>query len=220
MSDELELTIEGYQGVAVPNTFLHQEESTDHLALILPGLGYTCQMPLLYYATEVLLGLSADVLLVEYDYREIWHDDAISQEARQAHVFADVSAAAEAALDQRRAYARLTLVGKSLGTVAMTHLLTSDLPLRPQACLYLTPIPQSMLQNAAAIRVCPRTLIVAGTADRFYDPHLLEQVVEATQAEILLVEGANHSLAFPGDPLRSIQALERAINAIQRFVAS
>jgi hypothetical protein len=39
----------------VPNTFFHQEINNGHLALILPGLNYTCDMPLLYYATQIML---------------------------------------------------------------------------------------------------------------------------------------------------------------------
>jgi hypothetical protein len=41
--------------LSIPNTFLRQETDTDHLALILPGLNYSCDMPLLYYSTQVML---------------------------------------------------------------------------------------------------------------------------------------------------------------------
>jgi len=52
------------------NTFFWQEENTDHLALILPGLNYTCDMPLLYYTAQFLIADGADVLQVKYDYTQ------------------------------------------------------------------------------------------------------------------------------------------------------
>ena len=52
------------------NTFFWQEDKTDHLALILPGLNYTCDMPLLYYSAQFLVAEGADVLQVKYDYTQ------------------------------------------------------------------------------------------------------------------------------------------------------
>jgi len=49
------LPIRGYRDEAVPNHFQRQDDATDHLALVLPGFGYTCDMPLLYYTVGHLL---------------------------------------------------------------------------------------------------------------------------------------------------------------------
>jgi hypothetical protein len=43
------LEIMGYRDERVPNTFFRNDEGTEQLAIILPGMGYTCHMPLLYY---------------------------------------------------------------------------------------------------------------------------------------------------------------------------
>lgn len=40
---------------SIPNTFLRQDVDTDHLAMVLPGLNYTCDMPLLFYAAQIML---------------------------------------------------------------------------------------------------------------------------------------------------------------------
>ena len=64
------LDIRGHRGDAVPNTFFAQDSETHHLAFVFPRLGYTAHMmPVLYYP-RLLLERGADVLLVEYDYRE------------------------------------------------------------------------------------------------------------------------------------------------------
>jgi hypothetical protein len=49
------LDIAGYERATVPNTFIRQQDETARAALILPGLGYTAQMPLLFYVAELLL---------------------------------------------------------------------------------------------------------------------------------------------------------------------
>ena len=64
------LTINGYHGESVPNHLHRQETETDHLALVLPGFGYSCDMPLLYFTVNHLLEGGADVLQVEYQYNE------------------------------------------------------------------------------------------------------------------------------------------------------
>jgi hypothetical protein len=49
------LDIHGYQGESVPNTFLQQNEATEHAAIVFPGPGYTCQGPVLHYPTFELV---------------------------------------------------------------------------------------------------------------------------------------------------------------------
>lgn len=218
MHRPVELSIVGHHGASVPHTLYRQDGDTGHLAMVLPGLRYSCDMPLLYYPTEILLALGADVLLVEYDYRQPWKDDTLSLEDKLAHLYDDVSAAARAALAQRD-YATFTVIGKSLGTFAITHLLESGLALKPQACIYLTPLLVNEQKGSETIRACPRKLLVAGTADRYYNPDLLAEVVEATRSEVLLIEGADHSLEHPGDAVRSVQALERVVRRIEEFLS-
>ncbi len=213
-----ELSILGHHDVPVPNTFYRQDKDTGHLAMILPGLRYSCDMPLLYYPTELLLTLGADVLLVESDYGRTWEGANLALEERLAHLYSDVYAAARIALAQRD-YVALSVIGKSLGTYAITHLLESDLPLRPQSCVYLTPLLVNEQSKRETIRRCPRKLLVVGTADRYYNDALLAEIVEATQSELLLVEGGDHSLEFPDDIVQSVQALEKVVRRIQEFLS-
>ena len=49
------ISILGYHDEPVPHTFFKQDATTDHLAIILPGRGYTAQMPLLFYPITLLL---------------------------------------------------------------------------------------------------------------------------------------------------------------------
>jgi len=68
MTTTTRLPILGYRDAAVPNQFLRQDGKTEHLAIFLPGMGYTCDMPVFFYAQNLLEELGADILRVEYAY--------------------------------------------------------------------------------------------------------------------------------------------------------
>ncbi len=99
----------GFGGAPVPHKFLRQGTPTGHLALVLPGSGYTADMPLLHYPARLLLEAGADLLALEYAY------GGLASPERERRLAADVGAACRAALAQRP-YERVTLLGKSLGT--------------------------------------------------------------------------------------------------------
>jgi hypothetical protein len=67
----------------------------------------------------------ADVLCVEYDYYCKPAFRQASGAERDRWLFADATAALEAGLAQRT-YEQIVLVGKSLDTLAMGHLITAD----------------------------------------------------------------------------------------------
>jgi hypothetical protein len=207
------LEIPGYRSEAVPNTFIRQGEPAAELGVILPGVAYSADMPVLYYSGALLLEGGADLLRVDYRYNR----PGASGDERAQRLLADVSAALAAGLAQRP-YSRITLVGKSVGTLAMGRLLATEPRLREARAVWLTPLLTSaeLLQDIAVWG--GRSLFVIGTADHQYDPDLLAQAVSATRGESLVIPGANHSLEFPGDVLASLAALERLVRAVQAFL--
>ena len=60
----MQLEIDGYKD-QIPNVLLGADKPSEHLGIIFPGVGYSSQMPALYYATAVLLTLGADVLRLD-----------------------------------------------------------------------------------------------------------------------------------------------------------
>jgi hypothetical protein len=208
------LTIAGFERKPVPNTFIRQRDETSRAAIILPGLGYTAQMPLLFYVTEWLLAQNTDILQVNYDYREAFHGlDGVTRERR---LFAD-SDAAYRVLCEQQPYQHITVVGKSLGTQAMTHLFaTQTFPAATDA-LWLTPVLSNSQVRAQIATFSGRSILVIGTADSFYDPGLLAKIGETPTRKFVVIEGANHGIDVSNDVIRSIQALETTIRAIVAF---
>jgi hypothetical protein len=157
------LRIAGFGERLVQNTFFEQDEETGHVAVVFPGYGYRCFGPVIYYPTLVLLSLGADVLWVEYAYdREPGYQDLPSAE-RGEWLASDARAATNAALEQRR-YERVTLVGKSLGTIAMGNLLTEDSRLSSAKAIWLTPLLRSSELRGQLEKVGNPSLFVSGSA--------------------------------------------------------
>lgn len=212
------LAIEGYRGEPVPNRFLRQDAGTDHLALLLPGMGYTLDMPLFYYAENLLTESGADLLRVEYAYAGRAGFRTATEEEWLDWLLTDATAAFRAGTSQR-GYRRLTLVGKSLGTLAMGHLLTTAaVPPGATRAVWLTPLLQEERLREAIGRFAGPSLFAIGTADSVYDPAALDALRGATLGEAVVIEGADHGLDVPGDPVASVQGLERVVRAIRDFL--
>lgn len=210
------LDIAGYGDEPVPHTFLRQEQATQHLAILLPGLNYGCDLPLLYYPARLLLARGADVLRIEYASQRR-ADFRSAPATAGAALFADVSAACQAALAQRP-YQQLTLVGKSLGTLALGHVLTADARLSSARAVWLTPLLHSDSLRAQITQWGGPSLFVIGTADPYYDAARLAELQAATGGAAVVVEGADHSLELAGEVVQSLAAMTQVIQALQRFL--
>jgi fermentation-respiration switch protein FrsA (DUF1100 family) len=218
MAASTTLTIQGYRDEPVPNRFLRPEGAIDQLAVLLPGLGYTLDMPLFYYAKNLLLERGWDVLRVEYAYHKRPEFQTLPKPERDRWLLADTTAAWRAGLGQRT-YERVALVGKSLGTLAMGHLLTiGELPPTVRA-VWLTPLLAAERLRQQIQQYGGPSLFVIGTADPQFDPVVLEKMQVATVGEAVVVKNADHGMDIPGDPIASVRAVERVIEALGRFLA-
>jgi len=217
MTSITSLSIKGCNSDPVPNTFFRQDGETEHAAIVFPGLGYTAQMPLLFYSRELLLSLKADVLTVDYDYNGR-NFPALDGRERMRILYADVQPAYQALMSQRK-YRRITFIGKSLGTRAMGYLLSNEsLPSNVKA-VWLTPLLKDVKLMAQMKQFNGPSLFISGASDPHYDSESMKEVQEATHGKVLLVEGGDHSLNIKDDIIRSIRELQRVIDGIKVFIA-
>jgi hypothetical protein len=199
------------------NTFFWQEDETDHLALILPGLNYTCDMPLLYYTAQFLIADGADVLQVKYDYTQTPQSKTQSLDEMVAQLNKDVTSIAKVALEQRN-YKHLTIIAKSLGTLGVPTLLEADFSAKVRTCVYLTPILKELVSQKELIQTCQNNLFVIGTSDPYYDPELIRVLINPQGDNFMIIEGVNHSLEFQGDPLGSLRVLDEVARKLETFL--
>ena len=211
------LEIEGYCNEPVPNTLFFQKNDTEHLAIVIPGIGYTSHMPLLYYPGRLLLLQGADVLRLEYDYGKRSDFLRLTGAERFDWLVGDVSASCKL-ISSKRPYQKITFIGKSIGTLAMAHLLTNETMFDKARAIWLTPLFRNDRLRKLILRTGQRSLFVIGTADQHYDPDYLKEAQAATKGESLVIEHANHSLEIEGDPFQSLKIMERMMRAIEKFL--
>jgi len=205
----------GYKQQKVPNTFITQSSSSQHLGVILPGYRHSPGMADLNYAGRILLEQGADVVRVEYVY---YQTDFLShsESKRNQWLSEDVFAVLNVCLSSRM-YSKITLIGKSLGTKAMGLLLNDDRFHRAN-CVWSTP-PLTLEWLCLQIeKVRPRSLFIMGTADQFYKPEILKRLEKATNGESVIIEGADHRLEIPGSIPKSLMALGQIVQALQEFL--
>jgi hypothetical protein len=210
----LELT--GQHNAPIPNTYFRQPEPATELAIVFPGLRYTCDMPLLYYTTRLLVKRGADVLQLHTDYNRPDFESA-SPIARAQWIGSDALVSLQAGQSQQ-SYERVVLVGKSIGTLAMGFLLAGGAALQA-ATIWLTPLLHQPLLVQAACLCSGPALFAVGEADGTYDANAIRQIQQATRAQVVVLADANHSLEVPGDLERSIQHLATVMGAITRTLA-
>jgi hypothetical protein len=211
------ITMSGYRDQPVPHTFFELDTPTDHLALVLPGRGYTAQMPLLFYPVNLMLDKGADVLRLEYAYDRRPDFEALSTNEQLRWLFADVTAAYRAGMN-RRPYQQVTLIGKSLGTLAMGHILTTETLPHQTNAIWLTPVIHFDLLCQQIKQFKGRSLFVIGTSDFAYNPAVLAELCQATGGQVVAVAGADHGFNIKDDVAQSIQAVEQAVRAIAAFL--
>lgn len=199
------------------NTFFWQEDKTDHLALILPGLNYTCDMPLLYYSAQFLVADGADVLQVKYDYTHNTPEKPVPLHEKVTQLEKDVIDITKVALEQRK-YEHLTIIAKSLGTLGVPALIKTGFSAKVKTCVYLTPILKELVSQKELIQSCSKNLFVIGTSDPYYDPGLIRELINPQGDNFMIIDGVNHSLEFPGDPLASLRVLDEVARKLETFL--
>lgn len=211
------LDIKGYKDQPVPNTFFQQNQATQHLTILLPGMGYTSHMPLLYYPALIMLDMGSDMLRLEYEYNRRQAFMELPGEERKKWLLTDVTNASYHVL-KKGPYKDITIIGKSIGTRAMGYLLKEEDDFKQARAIWLTPVLRSETLREQ-IKECEQTsLFVIGTADPHYDQTYLDKIQRARKGEVLVIEGADHSLEIKGDILASLGIMERVIRTIQAFV--
>jgi hypothetical protein len=210
------LQMTGYNGQPIPNRFFKHEQAST-LALIFPGLRYTCDMPLLYYLTQVLLNNGIDVLQLNSDYTTE-SIKALQPAERLQVMVADAQSALETAFPDK-GYLNLILAGKSIGTLPLALLLASGAATEA-ACIWLTPLLHYPFVVDSALQHSGPALFVASQADETFEAESMALIKKQKKIKAILSEEADHSLLIPGDIFKSLEIMDQVVHAYSDFVGS
>jgi predicted alpha/beta-hydrolase family hydrolase len=188
-------------------------EDPSGLVVLLPGVHYGPDGPLLFYPAAALREMGWDTLQLTYRFqRNVSAFDPGTLEA----ILEDCRSAVSVALDQRN-YPKLVYMGKSLGAGLLAFLCAgagTDLPTR---VVYFTPPIGTPLFDPYFARTPQPAQIVLGTSDRFYDEDALDRLRLTRPYGLTLVEGADHAMVIPGDLDGSIRVLRRTTREVVEF---
>ena len=186
---------------------MSQNESK-RIACFFPGIGYTCDKPLLYYSEKLLRALNWDIIRVQY------HNLPEKVRGDQEKMHVSINMTWEQTKEKLQeidwsGYSRILFISKSIGTInAVAYSHSNQLPC--QHVLY-TPL--------EATFSCPIPYGIAfhGTADPWADTARLCDLARQKNVPLNIIEGANHSLET-GDILLDIRNLEKVMQQVKAFI--
>lgn len=182
------------------------------IAVMFPGMGYTCLKPLLYYTASAAAEYGYEV--VKLDYGEDIHGFK-GRNMEEADPL--ISKAADRVMDQLseipwQEYSHIIFISKSIGT-AVACITAERLHINAYQFL-MTPIPAVLpyLENVEG-------KFFAGTADPCIQPKLVQEIAEKYPEKVgAIFENCNHSLEKSGDILAGIDNLRTVVESLIRTI--
>lgn len=217
MTQPLQLRIESHAGELLANQFWAADEPNSWLAVILPGKGYTMDMPLLFFTRRLLLWRGADVL----NLNPATHSESFlnaSDQEQLAWLKADVVEGMKTGLKQKN-YRGIILAGKSIGSLAIAQAVSQAEALMPTAIIWLTPLLRYSVVVDAALKANGPQAHLCGGADSTFNPVILNQILtKKPLARAFVAPGANHILEVPGDDRMTFNGISDAMIFLGKFL--
>lgn len=209
------LDIKGYRNEAVPNRFF--DSNSNQLVIFLPGLAYTNDSPILHYIGSYFLQKELNVLRVDYKYFENEKFLESTEHERKQWLIEDVEAVINTALSERQ-YERIVLIGKSIGTLALSEILISFKGLINAEVIWLTPLLNDEELYEKIFKINNRSLVILGTADYAYIEDRVEKLLAKENVQSLILKGVNHRLEIENNIIESINISKEIILKIIDFL--
>ena len=178
------------------------------IAVILPGIGYTCDRPLLYYSGKLARSLGWETVPVPYGGfppkirgdRELLTQSAGIALSRTEQALKNI--------DWKR-YARVCFISKSIGTAAAAAY-AADRGIDCRHVLF-TPLEETFtrpIRRAAAFH---------GTADPWADTARIGSLCREARIPLYITQNADHSLET-GDIALDIRNLQTVMERVRAFL--
>ena len=177
------------------------ENYSDTLVVLLPGIGYTGDRPLMDYSKRLASEMRYDVLSMEYGFQvartSLNHSDEFSIVIRETREII------LKALNDK--YRKIVFIGKSIGTLVQTSI-EEKLAKYETFNIYLTPVSE--------------TIKVGIKENPMINNDALHKLREMSNVKFLEIEGADHSLNIKNDTMKSIDVLKKVIEAERNYLNS
>lgn len=181
---------------------------------MLPGLKYSADSPLFHYIREYLEDRDVDVMMVDYAYnidKEFLSD---TDDNRLERLKSDGKAVLDfvATLGD---FDRITIVGKSVGSISMGWAIPETLP--NARLMWLTPSVGGTGLQIQMLRYSYPAYCLIGTRDPGYSQNLVDEL-SASGITVTVVEGADHGFSHENGAAQSVGMVRQAIEAITEWL--
>lgn len=184
---------------------MYRNQSVTHKLMVLfPGMGYTCDKPLLHYAKAYGFRDGYDILCINYGTMTFDKSKVLSSIAPAYEI-------AKEALNQINAnkYEHILFISKSLGTVVAGQL--SKEYARDIQNIFLTPLKETIpyMDNSEDVTISGE-----------HDPMITRdnlQLIQKQPITSFIYPNANHSLEVEDDPMQSIAYLHQVAKIYERI---
>ena len=178
------------------------------IAVLFPGIGYTCDKPLLYYAGK--LAVSKGYELVKVEYCNFPTGIKRNKEKMEKAFQCGLKQAEEILRDICwEEYGDILFVSKSIGTV-ISSAFARQYQIQVKNILF-TPLQQTFLFADG------NGIVFHGTADPWVDTKNIIVGCEKVNLPLILTEKGNHSLET-GNILKDLKNLEQTMEQVNKFI--
>lgn len=180
-------------------------------AVVFPGVGYTKDRPLLYYAGK--LAAANGYELIHLDFSGIdWSKEKLKDKEfllKTLEYCLDKTDEKQKSIDIENAD-RVLFISKSIGTVVATAYADRHGIEAKQICFTPLEFIDRFIKDENG-------LIFYGSADPYADPEMIADICRKKKLTSYCIEDANHSLET-GDVLKDIDNLLSVMNKVNNFI--
>lgn len=175
------LSVPSSWGIELKQKHFKLHEQNNRLVVLFPGMHYSCELPILYYARATATQCGFDLLALEYGYQAARSNLEFNELPR---VVDECEETLKLVLNQ---YEQIVFISKSLGT-----LVAGEVHSRLKKYIkhvYLTPIFKSIPYINAT-----EGIIIYGSNDSVFDENVASQITVTKNRTIIKIADADHSL--------------------------
>lgn len=201
----------------IPYTWIRGEQPSKSICIMLPGLGYSTERPIFYYATGMCLNNHVDVLHINYNFAQNEHFKKLAKADQEQWMYEDVKAVAKEVLNDSR-YEQCFLLSKSIGTIPMAMEWTAKNFIHNAIGIWLTPLLKVDAVYSAIVETELPSLCVIGDNDHHFIEERISSFTNNELVNTVVIPNADHSLEIAGDISSTINAAKEVMTCIQEFM--
>lgn len=202
------IEFESFYGCHVGNLLLTHDVKASSIVILFPGRGYTCDMPLLYYANMATLHKGCDVLSLEYGFQKSGKKFVLEDFDKEVDEI--ISIIMKCSLDS---YSDIYFISKSLGTLFAGEV-SGRLKHYNIKNLFLTP-----LVKTVPYMLDRKCIAVTGSIDEAFPDSSIDYVRKNSDSEVVIIEAADHALETESNIHRNLEILQQVIKLCEDFVS-